>query len=85
MKKIIALSGDFETLQRQAIMRDLLDTLKWKFSERRLGRLPTGNIDTALWRDIWRVNPELGDLIAEQRASLHPAFLEFIDQEIVVD
>jgi hypothetical protein len=76
---------DIQALQHQALMLDLLESLRWYFEEVRAGRLPPGSIDIENWRTVWRVNPELAELITEQRPALDPAFLEFIDREIAAE
>ena len=78
------LSG-LETLQHQALMLDALESLEWYFEEVRAGRLSPGSNDTANWQAVWRVNPELSDLVDERRAALDPAFVEFIEREIATE
>jgi len=77
--------NDLEALQTTAHMLDLLESLKWYFGEVVAGRLEAGSIDIANWRLIWRVNPPLRELFVDRRASLDPAFVEFVEREIAVE
>jgi len=72
-----------ETYQHVLMMADIFDMFRWQFGELKAGRLPDDSIDLWAWRQIWRTNPELGNIIDGQRQALDPEFVQYLEENVI--
>ena len=75
------LSG-FEAFRHNVVVSDLLDSLRWQFTELQAGRLPDNYMDLKDWRSIWRLMPELSVMMQSERENLDPEFIQYVIENI---
>ena len=74
---------EFEAYRFAVLASDSLASLKWQFEEVRAGRLPEEYIDLTAWRIVWQSGPELGDQFSNQRETMEPDLVRFIEESII--
>ncbi len=75
--------SEVERVQLGVYHNDTLDMYRWQFREYQAGRLPDGFIDLRVWRDVWVATPGLRLLFETDRPRLDPAFVQFIEENVV--
>jgi hypothetical protein len=64
------------------VVADLLDSLRWQYSEMTAGRLPENSINFRDWRAIFRALPEISQRLRTDEESWDPNFTQFVKENI---
>jgi hypothetical protein len=75
------LSG-LDEFRYNVAIADLLDSLRWQYSEMTAGRLPENSINFRDWRGIFGLLPEISQRLRTEEESWDPDFNEFVKENI---
>ena len=66
-----------------AYLNDLLFNMEWQYDEMREGRLDEADLDVRIWRNMFRSNPGLRELLESTAEERPPGFVDFLQENVI--